>query len=265
MKKTLIHTAIAGALTLGMVAVTWAADQKADITQFVSRTLGAEISIKETFEAPMGLIGVHAKTAQHKEFVAYVDRSLEHLVVGAIFDKKGNNTTSTYIARNTNILGEDGAVFNVLQNLPAIEDGNQEAPVMYVLADANCPYCGKLHEKLHQQISDNKVRVRWIIGSQMGHDGKAESIYYGEKQKTGEGNKLLHDYLSGASEDILKWDEESADKVAQVNRFMQEMTVPGTPYIIYQSRSGALEAFSGLPQDHQIKQMMIAMAKEGKQ
>ncbi len=228
---------------------------------YLNKAMGEPVTVKETFPAPMGLTGVVVNTRQAQNIVLYVDQAMEHFIVGMIFDAQGNNLTAQYVTKNLPDSALDAAMAQV-EALPHIEEGNPNAPVLYVFADPNCPYCAKLHDMIDGDLRDGKVRVRWILTSALGHDGKAEAIYTLDQRMPGQGAEMLRQYYKGVGEKAPEYDEQGAQAVADANRYFNDMGLKGTPFLMYRTRSGTIGTHRGVPDENTFSQI-VSVLPEG--
>ena len=245
----------AASATAGALSVVQAND-------FLNKAMGEPVTVKKTFSAPMGLTGVVVNTHQAQDIVLYVDQAMAHFFVGMIFDAQGNNLTAQYVTKNMPDSALDAAMAQV-EALPHIEEGNPNAPVLYVFADPNCPYCAKLHEMIDSDLRDGKLRVRWILTSSLGHDGKAEAIYTLDQRMPGQGAEMLRQYYKGVGEKAPEYDEQGAQAVADANRYFNDMGLKGTPFLMYRTQSGTIGTHMGVPDDNTFAQI-VSVLPEGK-
>ena len=230
--------------------------------EFLNRAMGESVSVKETFAAPMGLTGVVVNTSQVKNIVMYVDEAMRHFIVGMIFDAEGRNLTAQYVTKNMPDSALD-AVVSQLEAMQYIEEGHPNAPLVYVFADPNCPYCAKLHEMVDRDLRDGKLRIRWILTSSLGHDGKAEAVYSLNKRMSGQGAEMLRQYYKGIGEKSPEYDEYGAKAVAEANRYFNDMGLKGTPFLMYRTRSGSVGTHMGLPDENTYRQI-VSVLPDGK-
>ena len=247
------------ALLLGAVHVVQAGSPTTvEVKKFLDEAMGEPVTVQKTFPAPMELTGVVVNTSRAENIVLYVDKNLRHFIVGMLFDDKGQNLTAGYIEQNMPNVALEAAM-SQLEKLPSVEEGNANAPLLYVVADPNCPYCKQLHDIADRDLREGRVRIRWVLTSTLGHDGKSEAIYSIDKRIPGQGAEMLRQYYMGMGDEKPEYDEDGARSVAKANRYFQDMGIKGTPFIMYRTRSGNISMHMGAPEKKVFEQIVSTL------
>jgi len=190
--------------------------------------------------------------------VIYVDETLQHFIVGMIFDGNGQNLTAEYVQENMPEATLEAAMSR-LEGLPYIEEGKTNAPIIYVVADPNCPYCKALHDQSEIDLREGRLRIRWVLTSTLGHDGKSEFIYTVESRYPGRGAEILRQYYQGVGEKEPEYEETGAKSVAEANRFFNEMRIKGTPFLMFRTRSGNISMHMGAPSEREYRRIVSTL------
>ena len=129
--------------------------------------------------------------------------------------------------------------------------GPVNAPVVWMVADPQCPYCHKAWEKLYPEVAAGRIQLRVIlIAFLSGSNDKALSLLSkddpGKAWLAGQGSK------SGASFDPAP--KEGSDRYALAKASLkaneavaEKLKVKGTPYLVYVTQDDDVYEVRGLP------------------
>jgi len=119
-------------------------------------------TIGKSFPGPDGLTGWVVHISGHS-LIVYTTPSGNYALNGVLLDKSGVNLTPQY--QQTYI--SNPAVADIVKTLEQdpllVEEGQAQAPLIYVYADANCSFCNGLWNALRPYLQSGKVRVRWAM------------------------------------------------------------------------------------------------------
>jgi protein-disulfide isomerase len=116
-----------------------------------------------------GMTGVVIK-ARNQRFIAWIPPSADALIVGALFNAKGENQTIIALQANDVSPGEPasapqpvkrGELIDSVAQAEGITQGTG-GPTVHAFIDLNCGFCAQLHEQLTPLIAQGKLTVHWI-------------------------------------------------------------------------------------------------------
>lgn len=128
------------------------------------------------------------------------------------------------------------------------------APVVYMLADPECPHCQWTIDQMHSQIAGGEIDLRIIFAPITGVGGFNTSLSILHSQNIPETFMAHMTSKTRGTTAVTQMDTNQADKavvqgiVDNIN-WMRANKMPGVPFFLYQTDQGAKFAFSELPTD----------------
>lgn len=131
--------------------------------------------------------------------------------------------------------------------------GVQEAPVLYMVADPQCPYCHRAWESLRPLVLTKKIQLRVImIAGLQGSEPLVRSILAmpepGKAWLDGQGSARDVEVQPLAEPGSAEW-EAGGVHMASNQSFARDLDIRGTPFLIYVGKDGGVYESSGLPTD----------------
>lgn len=126
--------------------------------------------------------------------------------------------------------------------------GREEAPVVYLLADPQCPHCHSVWAQLRPRVEAGDIRVKVIlVGALPGSEERAISILArpepGRVWYAGEGSTAAR-VAPPPPEQSRQF--QVARRLVHANlEFAREMGIRGTPWVAYVARDGTLRSVEG--------------------
>lgn len=195
------------------------------------------------------------------QFVVYRTADQAHIVTGRVFTPDGEDLTAPLIPKDARKPSQTPAdLLGEVENTDWVEQG-VSGPLLYAVADTNCGYCRRLHEAVTPLVAQGALRVRWVMVDTLRHDGTAGKVL--TAAKTGNGAGALRAAMSGDTStlDRLAGGVADRDGLERNQGFLRRHGVNGTPYLIWQTASGSVQAQAGMPRD--IRMITATLPKEG--
>jgi protein-disulfide isomerase len=139
--------------------------------------------------------------------------------------------------------------------------GVENVPVLYLVADPQCPFCHAAWAKLRPMVIDRKLQVRVIL-----YPGKGDSSIPlvlgilgrqdpGRAWLAGEGSVEGVKITDAPAKDSAEF--KTASRYMQVNsKFAEQYQVSKTPFMAYVGRDGSLYSSMGLPQGNDMDEFL---------
>lgn len=201
------------------------------------------------FDAPGGLRGFAGVVGGQQTAAAYVTPDGKHVLVGSLFDEKGEEVGAAALEKLAAKPMSDQA-WKKLDASAWVRDGRADAPrVVYTFSDANCPYCHKFWEAARPWVDSGKVQLRHIMVGVIREDSpaKAAAILTAPNPSAA----LLeneHAFDKGGIKPVAKLTPDVANKLNANQELMIEMGFQGTPGILFKDDKGLVQRRSGMPQ-----------------
>lgn len=128
------------------------------------------------------------------------------------------------------------------------------APVVYMLADPECPHCQWTIDQMHGQIAGGEIDLRIIFAPITGVGGFNTALSILHSENIPETFMAHMTATTRGTEAVTQMDLNEADRsvvqgiVDNIN-WMRANKMPGVPFFLYQTDQGARFAFSELPAD----------------
>lgn len=195
------------------------------------------VVVQQDFAGPSGLRG-WVITRAGRSGVVYSTADGQTLISGLLTDARGGNLAAR--DEELHIPGPDyGTLWTDLATSAYVEVGNNPAaPVVYVFADLNCPYC-------HQTwtwLADYRERltVRWVPVAILGADSapKAAAVL-ADADPAARFDALMQDFHAplGTPPDATTQQAQDARLAANL-KLMERAGASGTPALVLRNASG---------------------------
>ncbi|WP_299507403.1 hypothetical protein [uncultured Roseobacter sp.] len=131
---------------------------------------------------------------------------------------------------------------------------NPGAPVVYMLADPECPHCQWTIDAMHNEIASGAIDLRIIPAPITGVQGFNTSLSILHSENIPQTFMAHMTSKTRGTAAVIQMDANQADKaviqgiVDNIN-WMRTNKMPGVPFFLYQTDQGAQFAFSELPSD----------------
>ncbi|WP_299592969.1 hypothetical protein [uncultured Tateyamaria sp.] len=128
------------------------------------------------------------------------------------------------------------------------------APVVYMLADPECPHCQWTIDSMHNEIANGAIDLRIIPAPITGVQGFNTSLSILHSENIPQTFMAHMTSKTRGTEAVTQMDANQVDKaviqgiVDNIN-WMRANKMPGVPFFLYQTDQGAKFAFSELPSD----------------
>ena len=161
------------------------------------------------------------------------------LVIGEMFDEKGNNLTEQ---------SKMAGMSETLKSLPldsAITIGPKDAPVVYEFTDPDCPYCHAYDEWMQGYSKDHPIQRKLIFFNNPGHplalakvkhiicsEDKAEAYRYVFSAELPHNSESAN-AMQMAKQNALKTCKEADEVLAKHAQIINGVGVNGTPSFLF--------------------------------
>lgn len=251
------------------------ADKRAEIVKLMDLSGAKLTALGKTCG---GLDGYLAEAADGKVQTIYVTADGQHLVAGLCFDADGKNVTTLEIgamkarmdankvvgktasAENANPAPQAQAVtldkeqfLAAVDQVPWFAVGPVNAPVIYMIADPNCPVCHRTWQTLEHLVQDRKAQVRVILINGLGssHDDVVSILTRDDPGKAwlaGEGSRDGVEIAPAPDKSSQKYAE--GTRYAQMNMgVVEKFGVTKTPFLAFIAKDSKLYVADGAPAD----------------
>ncbi|GFE66969.1 hypothetical protein [Litoreibacter roseus] len=128
------------------------------------------------------------------------------------------------------------------------------APVVYMLADPECPHCQWTIDQMHAQIGAGDIDLRIIFAPITGVEGFNTSLSILHADNVAEAFMSHMTSKTRGTAAVVQMDTQTADRavvqgiVDNIN-WMRANRMPGVPFFLFMTEDGARFAFSELPSD----------------
>jgi thiol:disulfide interchange protein DsbG len=165
----------------------------------------------------------------------------------------------------TNVLGvsaataaDDKALWGKLEAASWVRDGSPKAPrTVYVITDPNCHWCHRFWEASRPWVKAGQVQVRHLlVGIVRPDSARKVAAILGAKDPAAaiEQNEVA--FARGGIPPAFAVSK-AVEQVLESNlQLMRELGFQGTPALIYQNSSGAVERVRGFPRSGRLDAVM---------
>ena len=249
-----IHRLVQGcALTTAIITANVQAEEHPEAIQSLEQR---GVTVVDSFEAPGGMTG-YVGEMQGRSLAFYLTPDDEHVVVGTLLDKDGNNLSKNSIEEL--VTGPKFAkAWPQLESSHWVRDGAEDADtIIYTFTDPNCPYCHRFREQAAPWIDAGKVQLRHIMVGILKEDSltKAATILGSEDSQT-----MLNQHQNRYQEGGIEVDRQKVSRahldVKANNQLMQELGLQATPSTVYRNQEGKVKMVQGMPNPQALERMM---------
>lgn len=224
--------------------------QAQDSSPAIQSLTNKGISIRGSLPAPTGFKG-YVGDYQGQAMPVYLLPDGKHVVIGTLFDQRGNDLTAEPMQTAT-MPALDATTWAELGKATFVAEGATEPKrIVYVFTDTECPYCHKLWQATQPLLAGGDVQVRHIIVAVISprSPNRAAAILEATDPKA-----VLHQHErtfgNSSVQPVATLSKPVTAKLAANNALMDKLGVHATPATVYKDASGKLHLALGmLPED----------------
>ncbi|MFO7994948.1 MAG: thiol:disulfide interchange protein DsbG [Marinobacter sp.] len=242
--------------TLLSTAVMAGVAQADDLPPAIQNLEQQGVEVVESFDAPGGMTG-YVGEMQGRSLAFYLTPDGDHVIVGTMLDKDGNNLSEASIQELV-----EGPKFESawpkLEESHWVRDGDKNADtIIYTFTDPNCPYCYRFRQQAEPWIDAGKVQLRHIMVGILKEDSltKAATILGSDDPEA-----AMHEHQTSFEEGGIEVDRKRVSAahldVKANNSLMQELGLQATPSTLYREKDGKINMVQGLPNPQALERMM---------
>jgi thiol:disulfide interchange protein DsbG len=211
------------------------------------------------FDAPGGLRGFAGLVGGQQPAAAYVTADGKAVMVGTLFNEKGEDVGAGPIDRLVAKPMSD-RIWKKLDASAWVRDGRADAPrVVYTFSDANCPYCHRFWEAARPWVDSGKVQLRHVMVGVIREDSPAKAAaILGAPNPSAVFLQNEHDFSKGGIKPAASITPALANKLDANQVLMVELGFQGTPGILFRDAEGVVQRVSGMPQGEDMEKVMGA-------
>ena len=209
------------------------------------------------FDAPGGLRGFAGVVGGQQPAAAYVTADGTHVLVGSLFNDKGEDVGEAALDRLVAKPMSD-KIWARLDASSWVRDGRADAPtVVYTFSDANCPYCHHFWQAARPWVDAGKVQLRHVMVGVIREDSPAKAAaILGAPNPSAVFLQNEHDFSKGGIKPATSISPALANKLDANQRLMIELGFQGTPGILFRDAQGVVQRVSGMPQGEDMEKVM---------
>lgn len=212
------------------------------------------------FDAPGGLRGFAGLVGGQQPAAAYVTADGKAVMVGTLFNEKGEDVGAGPIDRLVAKPMSD-RIWKKLDASAWVRDGRADAPrVVYTFSDANCPYCHRFWEAARPWVDGGKVQLRHVMVGVIREDSPAKAAaILGAPNPSALFLQNEHEFSKGGIKAAASITPALANKLDANQVLMVELGFQGTPGILFRDAQGVVQRVSGMPQGEDMEKVMGAL------
>lgn len=207
------------------------------------------------FDAPNGLQG-YAARYNGQGIAMYLTPDGKNVLVGSLYDAQGNDLSKEPVDKLVyQPMGKE--FWQRLELSTWVLDGAADAPrIVYVIADANCPYCSQFWKQARPWVKAGKVQLRHVLVGILREDsaGKAAAILSSKSPQTA----LNNHEAAGKDSNIrplVRIPDAINGKLAANLVLMRDLGAAATPAIFYMD-GDRLQQHQGAPRAETLQQIL---------
>lgn len=220
--------------------------------------LGNGVKIPMAFQSASGLKAIVADNGSERKLM-YVTPDGKNLILGMVYDTKGNNLTNDDMNRSSIRPSEAAApslsatdkiaLWDAASKLDYIEEGRGDR-IVYAVFDPTCPYCHTLYQETRKFAAAGNARIRWIPVAILSESSKGlAAALYGQRNRA-EGMAAL---MAGNVSPI-RVEKPAALALAKNLLFLRDTGHTGVPLVLYRGDEG-VQVIAEVPSESQYAQM----------
>ncbi|HEX7325246.1 MAG TPA: thiol:disulfide interchange protein DsbG [Rhodanobacteraceae bacterium] len=219
------------------------------------------LKIDGSLAAPAGFHGYLAEY-QGQPIPVYLLPDGRHVVIGTLYDAKGNDLTTPAMRE---VIGQAGpslgaAQWSALAKSSWFVAGNPHAKrVVYAFMDTRCPFCHKMWEASQPLLKQGHVQLRVILVAVIAPASLpegAEVLDAGDPLQAWARNE--QDFGHNADPKPNAGSALSRAKIQANTQLFTQLGFPGTPTVVYKDASGKVQAIPGDPPPPLLKTLLGA-------
>ncbi len=233
---------------------------EAELKQFVARSSAGQAQLEKLIDGPPGIRGALVR-AKNERFVAWIPNGTKTLLVGALFDEKGDNLTVAAMkahelapgmpsAKPEPVPQKSGELIDSIGKATGFTDGTSGL-LVHAFIDLNCHFCAELNDQLRPLVDAGKVRVHWIpvavldpsstnLAAQLLQAPQAQALTLLQEHQRGR-------FTGGTGLPGVEPSAQSQQVLAANGALLRVVAgEPRTPYIIFKAANGRVYSHPGL-------------------
>lgn len=166
---TAVFKRLAALAGIGLLAATFTAtaaptteSQASDLPPVLAKSVDSgTVKVKRQFKTDVpGVTGyVLEQNGQHQ--IVYGDHG--YLFMGTLVSPKGQNLSAKYIEKYVPKPDVAKIVDQIKETGHLVQQGPDDAPVIYAFADPNCIYCHRFYEQAKPLVEAGKLQLQWVM------------------------------------------------------------------------------------------------------
>lgn len=165
------------------------------------------------------------------QLVVYATADGKYVLNGSLLDSSANDLTPDYAKKYLPEPSFDGIVEKLSESKFISTHDKKSNRQIYVIHDANCPYCKKAHETIMEQEFTAKAGVRWVPVAALGQDSlEMGAVLLNSKNPM----KLQDDFNKGyhPTEKEINSSKDNYQDVMNNTKLMKFLRIQGTPAFV---------------------------------
>ncbi|HET7315238.1 thiol:disulfide interchange protein DsbG [Salinisphaera sp.] len=243
LNRAIAGTALAMVGWLALVGPASAASAKSPATQDLPPVLqeavkAGQLKVNKQFKTDVpGMTGyILEQNGQHQ--IVYGDHG--YLFVGKLISPDGKNMSAEYSDKYVPKPNVSKVVDQLKSSGHLVQQGPDDAPVLYVFADPNCIYCHRFYQRVQPLVEAGKLQLQWaMVGflkkSSMGRAAAILSADDPAKALVENENGFDEDTENGGIEPVENVPDELKNVIDTYYRRMAAAGGNGTPTVLYKN------------------------------
>jgi len=265
MTTAVFHRLAAALAAFGLLFTVGMATAKAPDNDTMPKVLAQSVDagrleVKNQFDTEVpGLTGYLVKTKGQDQYeIVYGDHG--YLIMGHVISPEGNNLSSEYSQKYIPKPDIAKIVDQVKASGHLVQQGPDNAPLIYAFADPNCIYCHTLYERAKPLVDAGKLQIQWVLVGFLSPTsmGRSAAILSADDPTAAlaENEKGFDEETENGA--IKPLDDPSDEIKKAINTPAQLMAASGgtgTPTLLYRNEDGQWDVMVGAPTSNWLKNL----------
>lgn len=227
--------------------------QAGDFPAPIHALIGKGITIKGSMQAPKGYKGYVGEYAGDP-IPIYLLPDGKHVIVGTLYDARGNDLTATAFAAATKPQ-MDPSLWGRLERSTWFAEGPAKPErVVYIFTDTECPYCHKLWLELQPYLRHDKVQIRDIIVAVIAPEslGRGAAVLAAHNPAAA-WRRNEQAFGHSPIKPLAPIPPALRAKIDANTALLKSIDAFGTPATVYRDESGQIRMILGLPNQDSLQ------------
>lgn len=213
----------------------------------IQALIGKGVTIKGSMHAPNGYHGYVGEYGGDP-IPVYLLPDGKHVIVGTLYDAKGNDLTEEVFAAATKP-AMDSSLWSRLEHSTWIAEGTAKpARIVYVFTDTECPFCHKLWLESQPYLQRDKVQVRNIIVAVIAPESLGRGVaVLAAANPTATWRRYERAFGHSLIKPPMRMNAVRRAEIDTNTALLKSIGSFGTPTIIYRDESGRVRMILGIP------------------